>query len=295
MFPKSDRQKGILAIIGLALILAITGLFARFLGTQFTALQQVYLRVGVAFILSIIFFSNNLDYKKLRRINPSEWGLLTVRSLSTYLLGVVPFSIAVGIAKLSTIAFISALPIVAVLGVIVLRERLTRQKLIYILIGLFGVLLISVQDYSQLLSWGKGELLALFSIIFLSLSQILRKKHSTLLNDYEISSILLFISAVGLCLISLVLRETLNPIWNWAPSIALAVLGAGIVNVAYQMAVNYGFQKVQAVLANNLLTLSPLFSILLGLMFYAEIPTLKESIAGAIIIISAYKMNKLHG
>lgn len=294
MLPTSTKQRGILAILGLGLILAITGLFARLLGTVFTPLQQVYLRVGTAFFLSIIFFSKNLNYQKLRRITPNEWGLLTIRSLSTYLLGVVPFSIAVGIAKLSTVAFISALPIVAALGVIVLHEELTKQKAFYILVGLFGVLLMSVQDYSQLLSWGRGELLALFSITFISLSQVLRRKHSTLLNNYEISSILLFIGAACILLISLVRGEVLHPITAWTMPILLAVFGAGIVNVLYQMTVNYGFEKVEAVLANNLLTLSPFFSIILGFLFYSEVPSAKEWIAGAIIIASAYKMNKIY-
>lgn len=294
MLPSSTKQRGILAILGLGLILAITGLFARLLGTVFTPLQQVYLRVGTAFLLSIIFFSGKLNYQKLRRVSPNEWGLLTIRSLSTYLLGVVPFSIAVGIAKLSTVAFISALPIVAALGVIVLHEKLTKQKAFYILVGLLGVLLLSVPDYSQLLSWGRGELLALFSIIFISLSQVLRRKHTTLLNNYEISSILLFIGATCIILISFARGEVLHPITSWTMPIVLAVFGAGIVNVLYQMTVNYGFEKVEAVLANNLLTLSPFFSIILGFLFYSEVPSVKEWIAGAIIIASAYKMNKIY-
>ncbi len=287
----NTKQKGIIAIIGLALILSLTGLFARILGEFFTPLQQVYLRVGIAFVLSIVVFAKHIDYKKLVRITAGEWRLLVLRSLSTYLLGVVPFSIAVGMAKLSTVAFIDSLPIVALLGVLVLGEKLTRSKALYLFTGFLGVMLVSVKDYASLFSWGTGEMLALFSIVFVSLGQVLRSKHTQLLNNYEISSLLLFIATIVLWALSLLLGERVHiPV---STSVYYALLGAGGINVAYQLAANYGFEKIEAVLANNLLTLSPLFSIILGILFYSEAPSVKEWIAGAIIIISAYKMNRI--
>lgn len=286
----NTKQKGIIAIVGLALILSLTGLFARILGEFFTPLQQVYLRVGIAFVLSIVVFAKHIDYKKITLITTGEWGLLVLRALSTYLLGVVPFSVAVGMAKLSTVSFIDSLPIVALLGVLVLGEKLTRQKMLYLFTGFLGVMLVSVKDYSLLLSWGKGELLALFSIVFVSLGQVLRSKHTQLLNNYEISSLLLFIATIVLWALSLLLGERVHIPVN--TSVYYALLGAGGINVAYQLAANYGFAHVEAVLANNLLTIAPIFSIILGFMFYAEVPTGLEYIAGCIILASAYGMNR---
>ncbi|OGK19556.1 hypothetical protein A3D80_04170 [Candidatus Roizmanbacteria bacterium RIFCSPHIGHO2_02_FULL_40_13b] len=293
MQGKSEREKGIIAVIVLSAVIASMGLFARVLGTKFTPLQQVYLRIGAAFILSIVLFYKNLDFGKLKRVSMNEWALLVVRSAATYLLGVTLFSISVGMAKISTISFIGALPIVALLGVLILKEKLTAQKLIYLIVGLAGVLLISVQDYSNIFSWGTGEILALISSIFLSLGFVLRRKHGNLLNNYEMSTLMFFISTTLLIATSFMLHEELPSITTWSTLIITTVIGAGIANVAYLFLSNYGFQKIEAVLANNLLIISPLFAITLGLLFYKELPTLKELMGGALIIFSAYGMNKI--
>jgi len=56
---------------------------------------------------------------------------------------------------------------------------------------------------------------------------------------------------------------------------------------------NYGFQKIEAVLASNILTLESFFAIILGFLFYRETPLAKDLLGGIIIIISVIAMNKL--
>ena len=73
----------------------------------------------------------------------------------------------------------------------------------------------------------------------------------------------------------------------------MAIIGAGTFNVANVFLINYGFEKVDAVLASNILTLESFFAILLGFLFYGEIPLVKELIGGAIIISSVIWMNQL--
>lgn len=271
------------------------GLFARELGTLFTPLQQVYLRISAAFFLSLVLFQKKLDFTKLTKISWGEWWLLIIRSIATYLLGVTLFSVSVGMAKISTIAFIGALPIVAILGVLILNEKLTLQKLMYLAIGLAGVILISITDFSNLLSWGTGEVLALVSSIFLSLGFVLRRKHTDLLNNFEMSTLMFLISTVLLILTSMIFQERLVPIITWSRVIVLTIFGAGIANVAYLFLSNYGFEKIESVLANNLLILTAPFALILGLVFYNEVPTLKEIVGGVLIIASAYKMNEISG
>lgn len=72
-----------------------------------------------------------------------------------------------------------------------------------------------------------------------------------------------------------------------------AVVGAGIFNIMNVFLTNYGFQKVEAVLASNLLTLESVFAIVLGFLFYKEVPIAKELVGGIIIALSVIGMNKL--
>jgi len=52
----SEKQKRILALIGLAFFYASMGIFTRFLNTNFSIFQQLYLRLFAGAIISTILF-----------------------------------------------------------------------------------------------------------------------------------------------------------------------------------------------------------------------------------------------
>ena len=180
----------------------------------------------------------------------------------------------------------------AILGFLLLHEKPSLKKIALILFAFAGVLLISVQDYSNLLSWGTGEVLTLISTIFFSLSYIARKWQSNLLNNKELTVINFLVAFIVVFLVSLIKGDGLPTTgWNW--QLLLAVIGAGIFNIFNVFLTNYGFQKVEAVLASNILTLESAFAVILGFMFYQEIPATRELIGGLIIILGAIAMNQL--
>ncbi|HSW97671.1 MAG TPA: DMT family transporter, partial [Candidatus Saccharimonadales bacterium] len=184
-------------------------------------------------------------------------------------------------------------PMTAILGFIVLREKVTVQKIAFVLLGFIGVAFIAVKDYSQVFIWGHGEVLALISSIFFALSYITRKWQGSLLNNKEIAVIIFFISTLLLFFTSVIIfHEPLPKSSVWDVTTILVILGAGLFNVINLFLTNYGFQKVDAVLGSNLLMLEVVFAVILGFLFYFEIPNLKECIGGALIVLSAYWMNK---
>jgi drug/metabolite transporter (DMT)-like permease len=71
------------------------------------------------------------------------------------------------------------------------------------------------------------------------------------------------------------------------------IILSGLFNVANLFLTNYGFQRVTAVLASNLLTFESLFAIGIGIVLYKEFPTIKELLGGLLIVFSAYRMNKI--
>lgn len=288
----SNRQKGIFALILLALIFSSMGIFARYLKTNFTIFQQVYLRVGAAFFLSLIFFNKKIEFKKFINLPTSEWLVIFFRASTLYLFGVSLFTYGILNAKYSNVSFISTLPLTAVFGFLLLRERFSFKKLFYILLAFFGVVFISVSDMNNIFNWSKGEFITMISVIFFSLSYISRKWHTKLLNNYEITAAIFFLALLLIVSASLFLGEGL-PINNWSPFLLLVVLGAGIFNLANLLLTNYGFARVKAVLASNILALESIFAVLIGLLIYQEIPTLKEITGGVLILFSVIKMNRL--
>lgn len=288
----SERKKGIFSLVGLAIIYASLGLFSRFLSTNFLLFQQVYIRMFAALILGFLFFYKKLDFSKLKKISIKEWLLLMFRSAGYYLFGVVLFTKASLLIKISTLSFIGSLPMTAALSFLLMQEKPTLKKIFYIFLAFVGVAIISIKDFSSVLVWGQGEMLALLSSIMASLSIVFRKYQTKLLNNIEISQIMLFFSFLFVLIGSLIFKEGL-PLNNWNANILLMVIIAGVVNILLVLFTNYGFEKVQTSIASNILTLEMFFAVILGFMFYREIPTAKDMLGGIFILFSVFQMNKL--
>jgi len=190
------------------------------------------------------------------------------------------------------VSFIGGLPTTAVLGFILMGEKFTWKKASLVLLAFVGVFFIAVKDYSHLFDWGRGELLTLLSTVFFSLSYVTRKWQSDVLNNKELTVINFFVAFLAVFFVSIFKGDGL-PIAGWSWGLLLAVLGAGVFNIMNVFLTNYGFQKVEAVLASNILTLESFFAIILGFIFYREAPLLKDLLGGVVITIAVIAMNKL--
>jgi len=287
----SDKQKGIIALIGLAAVYAFMGIFARYLSLSFKFFQQIYLRIFFASLIALLFLKNNL-WSKLKKISLKEWGLIIFRGISYYLLGVAMFTQAVLLTKISTVSFISSIPMTAMLGFLIIKEKLTLPKFLYIALAFVGVTIISVKNMSSFFSWGYGEILAFLSCFFCSLAIVLRKFQTKLLNNNEITQLMLIIAFLSLIITSFFVGEGI-PTTNWNLSILFIVIIAGLFNTLNIWLTNYGFEKVQTSLAANILTLEMLFAVIFGFLFYREVPGIKDVVGGILILFSVIKMNQL--
>lgn len=70
------------------------------------------------------------------------------------------------------------------------------------------------------------------------------------------------------------------------------LLLSALFNVVNLYLTNYGFQHVKAAVAGNILVLEVVFALLYGFLLFNEMPTLRESIGGLLIVASIYLVNK---
>jgi drug/metabolite transporter (DMT)-like permease len=287
----SNKQKGILALISLAFTYASFGFFTRYLSLSFGFFQQLYLRIFAGLLLGFLIFGKKINFSKLKKITLSEWLLLIFRAASYYLLGAALFNKAVLLTKISTVAFIGSIPMTAILGFLILKEKATKQKIIYIILSFIGVIIISVTSFFNL-SLGQGEIFALMSCFFAALSIVFRKYQTKLLNNVEITQIQLFIAFIIILVASILRREGL-PISNWNVNVISIVLLSGLVNVLMVFFTNYGFEHVKTSIAANILTLEMVFAVIIGFLIYKEAPLIKDFFGGALILFSVIQMNKL--
>ncbi|KKP87279.1 MAG: hypothetical protein UR89_C0003G0009 [Candidatus Roizmanbacteria bacterium GW2011_GWA2_35_8] len=288
----SQKQKGIFALIGLAFTYASFGFFTRYLSVSFGFFQQLYLRILAGLIIGFLIFGKSFSFSKLKKISIKEWALLIFRAVAYYLLGAALFNKAVLLTKISTVAFIGSIPMTAILAFLILKEKISLKKILYISLSFVGVFVISIKSVFDIFSWGQGETLALMSCFFASLSIVFRKYHTKLLSNVEITQIQLFFAFIFILIASFLTNEGL-PINNWSGIILLIILLAGLTNVLMIFFTNYGFDHVKTSIASNILTLEMFFAVLIGLLFFQEIPTFKEIFGGALILFSVIQMNKL--
>lgn len=288
----AERQKGIAAIVLLAVLYGILPLIPRYLSTSFQLFQQVYLRMFFGFVFSYIFFHKSIDFKKLKTVPVKEWGLLALRALIYYLFGVVLYTQALLLTKIGNVAFIGAIPMTAILGFVILREKFTLKKASLVFLSFLGVLFISIKDSSNIFSIGIGELVALLSIFFVSLGFISRKWHSKAFNDREVATFMLFFAFLFIFIASIFKGEGL-PLGNWHIGVLLALLLGGLLNSGVSFLMNYGFKRVDAVLAGNIVALDPVFATFFAFLVFREIPIIREFLGGILIISSAILMHRL--
>lgn len=288
----NHRTRGIIALIFLASVFAGTGVVTRSLDAYFTTAQQLILRILIAFILGFVFFNRQIHFEKLKKITGKEWTLIIIRTFGSFIFGAMLWVKATTLTKLANVTFIDSLPITAALTFLFCVEKVTVKKVIYLILSVLGVLILSLKDYSNLFSFGLGEILVLISGFFFAFRNISRRWHTKLLNDMEISQLMLFFSFFMLLALSLFWGE------KWvapavSPELIVLLLAGGITMGINVVLVNYAFANVSPVLGNNLLNLEALFGIIFGLFFFGEMVSFKELIGGILIVFSVIKMNEV--
>lgn len=292
MSGMSRRAKGVGALIASAFGFGVIAIATRHLGAYFTLWQQLYLSIGIAFLVSIIIFPRTLTAERLRGIPPRDWIIIPLRVIGSYAIAAALFRQALIITKIGNVEFIQSIPFEAVFGWLLFKEKFTFKKFFWLLIAFLGVILISVQDFASLFEVGRGEMFSLVSAALFSLSFLSRKWQSDYLTNREITQIVLCMGMAMLFSISMLQGEPLPGIsHDWIVITALFL--AGLFNTINVFLINYGFEHVKGVLASNLLALEAIFALFLAFIFYREFPDAKECIGGMLILCSVFKMNRL--
>jgi drug/metabolite transporter (DMT)-like permease len=209
-------------------------------------------------------------------------------------MGVGLYNFAILNTKISNVVFIGAIPMTAILGFVLLRERITFSKIVLVLLSALGVIIISVKDFSGNLTFGIGELAALFSALFISLGLVTRNKKLVSLNDQEIAILMLSFATVQFVIASIIFGEGL-PLDGWNYWILLIVLFGGLLNASLSYLMNYGFHRVDAVMASNIISADVVAATFFAFLVFKEIPNMNELLGGILIIVSAILLHKYDG
>jgi drug/metabolite transporter, DME family len=275
----TDHTKGASALLGAAFIYACFGLLVREMAVMFGDNAQTAFRFVVAFALLGIF---SLLIK--RPVKISRQTLLKIVCLGIAFCGVVLFfTMSVNLTKLGNSVFLLyAGSIIAslLIGTLVLKEKLTTTKVIAIVLSLIGLGMYS----SALLSLSLGVIAAVLSGLLDGVSNSIRKT----LGGVDRGTVLLYQYGVGascaLVVLAIAPQDAIRIVSVW-PVVVGVIFSALLIVVGNLLL--YGFQHFDVNIGTVILATELFFALLIGWLFFQEVPATNEIIGGIIIFLAS--------
>tara|TARA_B100000900_G_scaffold293528_1_gene252298 strand:+ start:2787 stop:3659 length:873 start_codon:yes stop_codon:yes gene_type:complete len=243
-------------------------------GDHIPLFQVVFFRNFFA-LLPLIFFIYFLKLN-IRSINNYKLHLvrafigITAMSLFFVSLRYVP------LVEMQTISY-SSVFFISILSIFFLGEKIGYRRIIAIIVGFFGILII-LKPSSAIFS--NYSLLPLIASLFLSMAVIVLKK--ILLTNNNVLSVWVF--TIFCTIISLFFY---NKSWIWPNNLDLTfMVASGLLGFVAQICLTKSFQLADASVLAPLDFSSVIWSFFLGYIFFGELISLDVLLGGFIIILS---------
>lgn len=274
-----ENFKGIIFMVLAVLLLPFSDAIAKWLSSSYTTLQIAWLRFLIQAIILIIL-SYSLKYK-ISTFNKKYVLISIYISCSIVFLfwGLKYLPLANNIA----LFFIEPL-VLTLLSVIILKEKLQKNHIVAVIIGLIGTLIIIRPNWS---AYGMASIFPIVSAIFYALYLITLRQVSTKTNSKSLQFYIGVISTILLSII-IVVCELLNidsfgfnqiDFNDW-----WLILLLGVITTIVQLLVSKAFYHSKASSLASFQYLEIISASILGWLIFKHIPDML-TIIGAIIVI----------
>src|SRR6266480_8135493 len=102
------KQRAVIALCIVALAYTLLNITVRFMSAGFAPFTQVYLRIGLGVVLTVLFFFHKIHPAKIKKISPRDWIILFLMGTLGYGLAVDFITLGVLHTKLLNVAIISS-------------------------------------------------------------------------------------------------------------------------------------------------------------------------------------------
>jgi drug/metabolite transporter (DMT)-like permease len=243
------------------------------------------LRYGVACLVLVPLALARGGLAKLPR--PVPWKTLTLMALNGIALYYILFNVALSYTTASQVALIqSSFPAtMAILALLWLHERLTRRRVLGIVLAIVGVALIVARTDADASARDPliGNALAFGSVLLWTVYTILAKR----IADADPIAVTAIVAVLGMVmLIPAALIENANgsmpsiSIEGWLKIAYLGVLASAVSYLLY----NRALRDVDASLAGIFVNLSPVIGVISGVIFLGESITPVAIFGGALVL-----------
>lgn len=283
----ANHLKGLFALALLALLYGLTGILARYLTTDLGIFEQWYIRFLVALVVAMAVFRRHISFSKFRHLSSRESAVMTARSLLGFVVAMWLYAASTHYATIGSVAAMQIVPMTALFGVVIFREKVSKTTLGLILLSFAGAAIVALQNVAHV-QFGVGELMSLASGALFSLSLVLRKKQTGELNNYELVVGVTLVACIGNYLMNVATGGAWWPHFGGLrPAVLVLLVVAGVLSTFMSLLANYGFEHVKATTASIILNLEIVFGIIFGYLFYREVLTLRQAIGALVILLAS--------
>jgi len=276
-----DETKGIVSLLISTLIYSFFGVLTRIIGFSIPVFYAMWVRafVTIGILFLVAYYTHQWSHVK-----PKDWKWFILRSVGG-MVGFLGSYVSFYFLPLGTALFIfyggSTVGGYA-LGRLLIGERITRIKGISLVIALLGLLLIYITRI------GTGSLLYMLLAFAGGLGtatwNVSSKKISGTYSDVQLNATDFLLNGMFALFASVLLQEQWVPIQ--ANTVWLANLLFIILFISTGQLMVYGFKRLDAQIASLIMLTEVLFGVILGYLFYAEIPSAWSVVGGGMIIAS---------
>ena len=284
---KNNVPSGIIALVLLTVIYGFTAVMARFFSESVGIFEQWYLRFLIALLIMLVVFRKKIKLAKFMQASSTELWLVVVRGFVGFVVAAGLYALSTQLATIGSVSVMQVVPTTALLGVLLLHERVNKKVLSLIGLSFLGAVLVALRNIGDL-HFGLGEIVSLISGALFSLTFVLRKKQTGELNNYELAFGTTVVGFLGNYILAAIFENAAIPDKQvFDSSLGLLFIGAGVLSVAMSLLSSYGFEHVKATTAAVILDMELVFGVVLGYLIYQEILTPIQSVGAAIILFAA--------
>jgi drug/metabolite transporter (DMT)-like permease len=267
--------KPYLYIILAGILTGTIGIFVKLIGSEIHFMTLVFYRMilGFIFVLAVVPFIDKNAFK-VKRTDLKDYFIVGVLFASTLSL----FVVANLFAPVQNVVLITNFSpfLVLILAYFFLKEKITRTKIITLIIGVIGIIIINPFKFGET---ALGNYLALTQMVFYSFLVVRMRKEN---KEHSIGAIIWFFLFATLLLLPFPF------IFGWGnlSEVLWLVLGLGIFSTGFAYLFhNLALEKIGAEISSIFIMLTmPLSGILLAFFILGEELNLRVIIGGIILL-----------
>ncbi|MCA9390268.1 DMT family transporter [candidate division WWE3 bacterium] len=283
----ASTTKGLAYLLASTLIYSSITLAIRMVDAQnVPTLSQVFLRYVVAFCFAAGYFV--FSRSRFPKVTKKFW-LLVLVSIIGYAATNVLFTYGILLTQVSTALFIFYLfsVITPLLAITVLKEKINVYNMAGLVVSSFSLLLLFKPNGID--TWKLGALFALGAAVTQSFYLVGRK----VVKEYSSEQVLLictFLGAMIVGLLSIHYEATFyiagGGLWKLSNQTWLLIFLSGAANFGGWFFMSKGFEYVSATVGSLLMLIELVFSTVLAMLFFQEIPTISTIFGGMFIVLA---------